>query len=120
MTDFNAIFGQETEAQKQAGAKMAEVRNASETLYSSLGAGDYLAAGKVLQQTGSCKWQDVLKGDNFYQANNSTKFPAHLTLDKDKTSVEIFERISSHNKRPDLLVPRLTVTDDSCDKKLKK
>ncbi|CAN5253478.1 hypothetical protein BH11CYA1_BH11CYA1_39390 [soil metagenome] len=120
MTDFNAIFRTETDAEKQASAQTSEVNQVSQALYGALNRGDYLAAGKSLQKAGSCQWQDILKGDGTNSIANGTKFPAHFSLEKDKTSVEIFERIVSTSRRSNTLVPRLTVTDESCEKKLKK
>ena len=120
MTDFNAIFRPETEGEKQSAAQQKENRDSSKALYSSLNNGDYLSAGKILQQAGSCQWDQVVKSDDI--TNLGIKhYEAHYSITKDKTSVEIIERLPSTTpSRPDVYVPRLTVTDDSCNEQLKK
>lgn len=120
MTDFNTIFRPETEAEKQAATKHEERIESSKALYNSLNRGDYLASGKILQQAGSCEWAQLIKNDDI--TNLDIKhYEAHYSMTKEKTSVEIIERLPSTTpSRPDVYVPRLTVTDDSCNELVKK
>lgn len=120
MTDFNNIFRPETEAEKQAAANYDKDRETGKALYNSLSEGDYLAAGKLLQEAGSCQWDNLLR-DSVTRASSLKQFDAHYLMDKDKTSVEIIEKIWSRREGvPTVYVPRLTVTDDSCKETLKK
>lgn len=120
MTDFNAIYKPETEAEKQAAAMHDENRETSKALYDSLNNGDYLSAGKILQEAGSCQWDKLLRDSA--TSNLSLKpYETHYLMDKDKTSVEIIEKIWSRREGvPTVFVPRLTVTDDSCKETVKK
>ncbi len=120
MTDFNAIFQPQTDAQIQAAKNRDATNQTSQQLYQSLERGDFSTAGKMLLQAGSCQWDSILKGDVTKQSDNSHRFPAHLSMGKDQTSIEIIERFPGNYKKADTFVPRLTVTDDNCDKKQKK
>ena len=124
MTDFNAIFRPETEGEKQAATKHEERIESSKALYDSLNRGDYLAAGKILQKAGSCEWDKIIRdtGTGIPGIAPGIKdFEAHYSMDKDKTSVEIIERIrSGFVNVQDAFVPRVTVTDDSCNEVVKK
>jgi hypothetical protein len=120
MTDFNAIYRPETEAEKQAKSKYDENRETSKALYNSLDNGDYLAAGKILQEAGSCQWDKLLR-DSATSSFRPKPYETHYLMDKDKTSVEIIEKIWSRSEgKPNVYVPRLTVTDDSCRETVKK
>ncbi len=124
MTDFNAIFTPPTEAEKQATAKNEERIESSKALYDSLNRGDYLSAGKILQQVGSCEWDNIIRdsGTGIPGIKPGIKnFEAHYSMDKDNTSVEILETIWSRREGVQTVyLPRLTVTDDSCKESVKK
>ncbi|MBP6744267.1 hypothetical protein KA344_03495 [bacterium] len=124
MTDFNAIFRPETEAEKQAATKNEERIESSKALYDSLNRGDYISAGKILQKAGSCEWDNITRHSSTGIpgiAPGVKDFEAHYSMDKDKTSVEIIERIrSGFVNVQDAFVPRVTVTDDSCTEAVQK
>ncbi len=120
MTDFNEIFKPQTEAERQAAANYDERRESSKALYNSLDNGDYLAAGKILQEAGSCQWDKLLR-DSANGSFRAKPYETHYLMDRDKTSVEIIEKIwSRRDGVPNVYVPRLTVTDDSCKETEKK
>ncbi|MDQ5935706.1 MAG: hypothetical protein QG574_3021 [Cyanobacteriota bacterium erpe_2018_sw_21hr_WHONDRS-SW48-000092_B_bin.40] len=114
MTDFNEIFKPQTEAERQAAAHYDERRESSKALYNSLNNGDYISAGKILQEAGACQWDKLLR-DSATTSLSLKPYETHYLMDKDKTSVEIIEKIWSRREGvPTVYVPRLTVTDDSC------
>ncbi len=120
MTDFNAPFRPETEAEKQAASMHDENRETSKALYNSLNNGDYISAGKILQEAGACQWDKLLR-DSATSSLSLKPYETHYLMDKDKTSVEIIEKIwSRRDGVPTVYVPRLTVTDDSCNEAVKK
>lgn len=124
MTDFNTIFTPATEAENQAITMNEERIESSKALYDSLNRGDYLSAGKILQQAGSCEWNNIIRdtGTGAPGIRPGIKnFELHYSMDKDKTSVEILETIWSRREGVSTVyLPRLTVTDDSCKETAKK
>ncbi|HMX46850.1 MAG: hypothetical protein IPK73_11830 [Candidatus Obscuribacter sp.] len=110
-TDFDLVLGTPIPENN--------VENPSAALYKALEDNDLNSVIKLLRETGSCNWNNLLPDKDFQLQDSLGKwrhFSVHLSTDQKDTELEILERIESGVLRnPDIAyLPRVSVKDANC------